>query len=61
MRQIEAKEINKTGYGLKEMNKMDYGLTEINEMDCGLKQIRWDRNSEVENVTRMEMRFNNVK
>ena len=61
MRQIKAKEINKTDYGLKEMNKMDYGLTEMNEMDYGLKQIRWDRNSEVENVKRMEMRFSNVK
>lgn len=29
MRQIKAKKINKTDYGLKEMNKMDYGLKQI--------------------------------
>ena len=40
---------------------MGYSVTDMNEMDYDLKQMRWDRNSEVENVKRMEMRFSNVK
>ena len=42
---------------VKEMNEMDYGLKEISYMEYGLKEMGWNRSSEVDNVTRVEVRL----
>ena len=38
------------------MNDMDYGLKEMNEMDNGLKEVRGYMITEVDIVTRVEVR-----
>ena len=42
---------------VKAMNGMDYGLKEMNEMGYGLKEVRWNIDSEVDNVTTVGMRL----